>query len=106
MDNVLGLLEKIRIKEREILAKVDTGASRSSIDVKLAKELGLGPVIKTKDVKNVHGRTARPIVKTSVIINGRKLTASFNLSDRKEMGYKILIGKNILKRGFLIDPSK
>ncbi len=30
----------------------------------------------------------------------------FSIADRAHMKYKVLIGKNILKKGFLIDPSK
>ena len=47
---IIGTVEKVRLigkdeKEIEIEAKVDTGAQSSSIDVKLAKELGFESVL-------------------------------------------------------------
>ena len=52
---LIGLIENISIGSndryvKEIPAKIDTGATRSSIDIKLASELNLGPVIKSKIV--------------------------------------------------------
>jgi len=47
---IIGTVEKLKLigkegKEIEIEAKIDTGAQSSSIDVKLAKELGFGDVL-------------------------------------------------------------
>ena len=106
MGIVIGLIEKIKINDREIEAKIDTGASTSSIDSTLAEELNLGPTIKTKNIKSVHGNSMRPVIKTRIILQGKILNARFNLIDRKNMKYRILIGKNILKRGFIIDPKR
>src|SRR3989344_5501137 len=95
----LGLIEKILVEGKEIFAKIDTGASTSSMDKNLAEELGLGPVIKTKGVRNAHGKSMRPVVKANININGRNMRTKFNLIDRKHMKYKVLLGKNTLKRG-------
>ena len=104
---VIGLSEKIRINEKEVLAKIDTGAERNSIDIRLAAELGLGPVIGVKSYVNAHGKTSRVLVKGHLVIHGKRIHASFNLFDRKSMKYKVLIGKKTLKQsGFLIDPRK
>src|SRR3989338_3890529 len=104
---VIGLNEKIIINGKEVLAKIDTGAERNSIDIRLAAELSLGPVIGVKKYVNAHGRTSRVLVKGHLEINGKKIHASFNLFDRKTMKYKVLIGKKTLKQsGFLIDPRK
>jgi hypothetical protein len=108
---VLGLTEKVVVKGtngrwRRIVARVDTGATKSSIDQKLAEELKLGPVIKNKVFRSAHGRQTRPIVHVNVKFCGKKLTKYFSVVDRTHMRYKLLIGQNILKAGFLIDPSK
>ena len=108
----IGLYEKItlvgnRTSNKEMVARIDTGATRSSIDVKLAASLKLGPVIKTKLVKSAHGSTLRPIVEGQLIIAGKKIKTHFTIADRVKMKYKLLIGQDVLKRGnFLIDPSR
>ncbi|MFT4313204.1 MAG: RimK/LysX family protein [Candidatus Woesearchaeota archaeon] len=110
-NKILGLIEEITIKDangdaRKILAKIDTGADNSSIDLTLASELSLGPITKTKSIVSSHGRSIRPVVHLSIDIGGNQIEADFTLYNRSHMNYKVLIGKNILKQGFLIDPSK
>lgn len=108
---IIGLTEKITIVgsegSKQVMAKIDTGSSKSSIDSRLAGELSLGPVLGTSFVKSAHGNSVRPILKASIILDGKKITARFSLADRSHLKYRILIGQNILKSsGFLIDPSK
>ncbi len=106
---ILGLTERITIfghdTEQPITAKIDTGASKSSIDLKLALNLKLGPVIESRIVKSAHGNKLRPVVDADIILGGKKFRAKFTLADRGHMRYKVLIGENILKCGYLIDPS-
>jgi len=103
---ILGFIEKIRIQDKIVSAKVDTGADGSSIDIGLAAELRLGPVIRKSYIASSHGETRRPVISAEFILAGKKTTALFNISDRHKLKYKILIGKNILKEGFIIDPLK
>jgi hypothetical protein len=103
---VIGFYEDILIGGRLIRAKIDTGASKSSVDVKLAELLKLGPVVGRTTVINTHGRAVRPVVRTEIEMAGRNLDASFNIALREHLRYPILIGKNILRRGFLVDPKK
>ncbi|MBD3309795.1 hypothetical protein GF351_01100 [Candidatus Woesearchaeota archaeon] len=107
---IIGLTEKVTIisgkTKKAIAAKVDTGATRSSIDSRLAGELKLGPVLKTVLVKSANGKTIRPVVKAKVRIGRKTVTSEFTLADRRHMKYKVLIGKRILEKGFLIDPAK
>jgi len=90
----------------ELIAKVDTGATKSSIDTRLADELKLGPIITTKVVKSAHGNQIRPIIEAEIMLAGKKIKSEFTLADRAHMKYKVLIGVNILENGFLVDPSK
>ena len=112
LDNkiVVGLVEKVKIwnhtGKKTVIAKIDTGATKSSIDTNLAAELRLGPVIKSKLVKSAHGSKLRPIIESTIELAGKKLKSEFTLADRAHMKYRILIGQNILKDGFLIDPNK
>lgn len=108
---VVGLTEKVILfsdnsKSKTLIAKVDTGASRSSLDTSLASELHLGPIIKSKIVKSAHGNSLRPIIEAELEIVGKKIKTEFTLADRTHMKYRMLIGVNILKHGFLVDPTK
>lgn len=108
---ILGLTETITIKgkagkEIELTARIDTGATSSSIGKHLAEELELGPVIQTKVVKSASGIKQRPIVKATIIIKGKEIEEEVTIADRSHMTYRVLIGQNILKKGnFLIDPN-
>lgn len=109
MKTVIGLTEQVRIianRSKGVIARIDTGATRSSIDIGLAKELGIGPLLRTVRVKSATGSSIRGVVKAKIIIAGRKIKASFNLADRRHMKYRVLVGQNILKRGFLIDTTR
>ena len=107
---VIGLAEKVKIYHLKgnkiVIAKIDTGATKSSIDTNLAAELRLGPVIKSKLIKSAHGSKLRPIIEATIELSGKKIKSEFTLADRAHMKYRILIGQNILKDGFLIDPIK
>jgi hypothetical protein len=107
---IIGLTAKIKLigpkKAKVLVARIDTGATLGSVDKKLAKELNLGPVIRTKLVKSSHGQSHRPVVKARINIGSRKIRARFTLADRKYLKYRVLIGQNILKKRFIIDPDK
>jgi hypothetical protein len=109
---IIGLTERLTVKGRNdvvktILARIDSGATKSSIDIKLAAELKLGPIVKTKLVRSASGSGIRPVVNVDIMLCDKTFNkAEFTLADRSEMKYKILIGQDILRDGFLIDPSK
>ena len=108
---IVGLVEKVGFvgnngTNQEVEAKIDTGATRSSIDIKLASKLNLGPVIQSKMVKSAHGNKLRPVIETEIVLAGKKIKSEFTLADRTHMKYPVLIGVNTLKYDYLIDPSK
>jgi len=108
---LIGLTETIDIISskgisEDIPAKIDTGATRSSIDLKLASKLNLGPVIKSKMVKSAHGNKLRPVIEVEILIAGKKIRSEFTLADRSHMKFAVLIGVNILKHGFLVEPTR
>ena len=107
----LGLTEKIIVigpeGSEEIVARIDSGATASSIDLKLSAKLGLGPITRTKIVKSASGVKRRPIIMVKVRIGDKEIEEEFTIADRNHMTYQILIGQNVLKKGnFLIDPNK
>lgn len=107
---IVGLTEKIEVigKKKTVfeVARIDTGATKGSIDTKLAASLGLGPIIRTKLVKSASGQSTRPLVHVDVKIKRKRFTGDFTIADRSHMKFKVLIGQDILTQGFLIDPSK
>ncbi len=108
---VLGLSEPIKIivdgREHPFPARIDTGATGSSIDFNLAVKLRVGPIMRSKLVKSVTGIKKRPLVKLKIKVKSITLEDDFTIADRSSMSYPLLIGQNILRRGnFLIDPTK
>ena len=108
---VVGLIESVTVidkngKKRTLKAKIDTGATRSSIDVSLTKELDLGRVLKRKLVKSAHGATLRPVIGANIEFASQKFKTEFTVANRAHLRYKLLIGVNVLQHGFLVDPSK
>ena len=107
---VLGFTENVVVyganNSRSLMARIDTGASKSSIDISLAQELGMGPSHGTRNVKSAAGIRERSVIKERIEIANKDLKVFFTLADRSHMKYKVLVGRNILRRGFLIDPEK
>ena len=108
---ILGLTESVTIigtkEEKQVIARIDTGATASSIDSSLAKELGFEAIEKFKIVKSASGTKRRPMALVKIRLDGSVLEDEFTLADRSHMTYPVLIGQNILKKGnFLVDPNK
>jgi hypothetical protein len=114
-----------------VKAKIDTGARSSSIhafdleaydvdgqewvrfsihpwqrsDEDVA-ELSL-PVLDRRDVRSSNGQTEqRYAVALDVTLAGRTITTVMTLSNRDEMGFRMLIGREALERGFLVDSAR
>jgi len=107
---VVGLTSRVVVfgkkGKKEVTARIDTGATKSSIDEAFAKELGLAEPLKHAKVKSASGTRHRPVIVVEISIAGELITAEFTVADRAHMKYPVLIGQNILKSGFLIDPSR
>ena len=113
-----------------VKAKIDTGARSSSIhafdleayDVDGQEwvrfsihpwqksdedhvELSL-PVLDRREVRSSNGQTEqRYAVSLDVTLAGRTITTVMTLSNRDEMGFRMLIGREALERGFLVDSA-
>lgn len=92
----------------DILAKVDTGAYSSSLDETFFKKLNLDEeVIKNRVVRNVHGEESRDVYDIDFIIKGIKISSELNVFDRGQMKYKMIIGRQDIKKlGALVDVTK
>ncbi|MFP4119339.1 MAG: RimK/LysX family protein [Candidatus Woesearchaeota archaeon] len=107
---VIGFVEKVSCLteegERIVDARIDTGATKSSIDASLVDELKIGPVVGERIIRNAHGSERRKMVRVKIRIAGKTITAKFTIANRSRLRYPMLIGRNVLRKGFLIDPNK
>ena len=59
-----------------------------------------------KKIKNSFGEMEeRYIIKTLIVIGGKKINTTISLSDRENMRYPVLIGRRLLKGKFIIDVN-
>jgi hypothetical protein len=102
-----------------IHARIDTGATTSSLGVKSIVEVDGGiqcslPNKKTitftdfkkKIIKSSFGHTEeRYVVKVLINVLGRKIRTDFTLADRSKMKFPILIGRKMLRGKFIVDVT-
>jgi len=110
---LIGPVEYVKVighhGEARVKGKIDTGASRTSVDVWLAANIGLGPTVDVAKVKSALASQVRtrPLVRGVVEVGGIRFTLPVTVNDRSVMRYPVLIGMDILRSGrFLIDPTK
>ena len=131
---IIGSKDKVdfpKLKLYNIDAKIDTGAYTSSIhcnNIKIQRKGEkkyvsfnlLDPshpdydhrkislrLHKTKKIKNSFGQSEkRFIVVTEIILFDKKYEVELSLSDRSKMKYPILLGRKLLKKGFIVDISR
>ncbi len=92
--------------QEEVTAKVDTGASRTSVDSGLAARVGLGRVGGTVKVRAASSAQTevRPLVEARIRLVGKQFLLPVSLADRADMNYPVILGMDILSEGnFLID---
>jgi hypothetical protein len=132
---VMGWLESIFIKpwNRRLTAKLDTGAKTSSLhadhiehfskngedwvrfdlgdteDKKLQPVTAEKPLVRTVNIK-CKGEDCQPskrdVVLLTVCKNGKDYEAEFNLVDRSNFNYPVLLGRSFLKDVALVDASE
>jgi len=108
---IISSVQEINLKgmdgvRKRVLAKIDTGAWRTSISEHLAKELGL---LQTKNIvwkkrfKSALGVEERPVIGLTFWMAGRKIKTFASSAKRVSLKYPVIIGRKDLK-GFLVDP--
>jgi alpha-L-glutamate ligase-like protein len=107
---VLPFIYPITIKHNNTIktfhAKLDTGAYRSSLDKKLARDLGIKSDPKKIYIQSASGTAYRPTAKISFTIAGKKISnTTVSLVNRSHLQYPMIIGRIDLK-GFLIKPER
>jgi hypothetical protein len=128
---VIGMTEVVDFPDLELLkveAKIDTGAYTSALhckDVRLVKrergtllsfcviEPGGGltrriysDTFTQRTIRNSFGvAEKRYVIKTKILLFGRKIRAEFTLADRERMRYPVLLGRKLLRNRFIVDVS-
>ncbi|MBU1658869.1 RimK/LysX family protein [bacterium] len=128
---IVGTIEIISILDLELYeldAKIDTGADSNAlhcddiyidesnfVHFKLLDEVHASyhgkqmkmPLYKIKKVKSSNGQIElRPSIKVSVSFFGKKYKTVISLTNRSDMKYPMLIGRQFLANKFLVDVSK
>lgn len=105
---ILSVIEPVTIffngDSREYMAKLDTGAFRTSIDERIAKDLSLPSHDETFVTKSATGRQKRQAVKLNMKLAGKKISTIATVTRRSHLSYPIIIGIRDLK-GFYINPN-
>jgi hypothetical protein len=114
-----------------IKAKTDTGARTSSLHAFRLEEFVEGdtlwarfeiqpeqrsarnaipvtlPVLEHRKVRSSNGTVQiRPVIQTTLAALGQEFTIDLTLTNRDEMGFRMLIGRAALRKRFLVDPTR
>ena len=107
----IGYIEEVIVSgtsgSKTVLAKSDTGATRTSIDTGLAADIGAGPIKSITKVKSGSRKASksRPVVDLVVAVGGSRHTVTASVEDRSHMQYPVLLGRDILQN-YRVDVSR
>lgn len=130
----IGWREWVSIPElgvETIKAKVDTGAATSALHVTNLKrrktedgtwlDFVVHPVqrhatpniatgawmVDERPVRDSGGRSeVRPVIRTTVEVGGRAIEIEITLTRRDNMGFRMLLGRQAIRRRFVVDPGR
>ena len=103
-------------------ARIDTGSELTSLDVrdltvknkvaqfrlpeKYGNILMSLPVIRTVNVRSADSREHRPVVEIELCVGSRRMRVQANLNNRSRVEYPLMLGRNVLKQGFIVDCTE
>jgi len=116
---------------RRIKAKIDTGARSSALhafDIEVVRRGGGAyvrfvlhplqrslkrsvaaevPLLGERQVKSSNGLVSRrPVIRTVIELLGERREVELTLVARDEMGFRLLLGREAIRNGFLVDPGR
>lgn len=121
---IIGRVEDVVLLPWEIKlpARIDTGATISCLD---ARDLSIKdnfaefrlpsqysdvqfrlPIVGWRTIRSAESREKRPIVELEFCIGPKRIKALVNLNDRSRVKYPVILGRNILKKNFIVDSKK
>jgi len=118
---IVGWVESVelpRVSEEPLPAKLDTGAETCSLHATgitvsgrrvSFTAAGVRHTMRLKEIRPVKSSNgdgaARPVVDLEVRFNGRRDVVEFTLADRGSMRFHVLLGRNYLQNGYLVDAG-
>lgn len=131
---VIGWREWLGLPElgiHRVKAKVDTGARSSCLHALELEEFRRGrttwvrfvvhpdqrstersvvteaKVLEHRMIRSSNGKSAlRPVVVTPGLLHGTTWPIELTLASRAQMGFRMLLGREAIRRRFLVDPGK
>lgn len=114
-----------------IKAKIDTGARSSALhafDIEVVRRGGSAyvrfvlhplqrrasarvaaevPLLGERQIRSSNGQVSRrPVIRTALEILGELREVELTLVPRDEMGFRMLLGRQAIRDGFLVDPGR
>ncbi|WP_144210542.1 ATP-dependent zinc protease family protein [Shewanella donghaensis] len=131
---IIGRLESISLPKmgiKELQVRVDTGAKTSSLHVDNIQKIIIdgvhsvsfdihpdshnvknikkctAPISDIRKIKSSNGTSEqRYVITTPIIMGSEKWSIEITLTDRSDMSYLMLFGREALGSRFLVDPSQ
>jgi hypothetical protein len=103
-DEIIRVVVPGKKKRVEVMAKIDTGAWRSSVDKNFAEKSGLlteNNILWKKVFKSSLGSEERPVINFSFYLAGTRINTVASVSNRKGLKKVCIIGRRDLQ-GFLV----
>ncbi len=114
-----------------IKAKVDTGARTSAVHATAHEEVevdgrpwirfllhpdhddpdvtveAMAPLVDRREVRSSSGEAEeRYVVRTPIVLHGLRYQIELTLTERSDMGFRMLLGRRALRRRFVVDPGR
>ncbi len=65
------------------------------------------PLVDRRRVRSSHGNeTLRPVIRTTLLLAGMNTEIEVTLAARDTMGFRMLLGREAIRRRFVIDPNR
>ena len=103
-------------------ARIDTGAGMTSLDVRdltvrdkvaqfrLPEKYGNAlislPVVRHCNVRSASSRGRRPVVEIELCVGSKRMRVHVNLNNRSQVEYPLIVGRNVLNHGFMVDCAQ
>jgi hypothetical protein len=121
---VIGAVEEVVLFPWgvKLPARIDTGAGMTSLDVrdltirnkvaqfrlpeKYGNTLISLPVIRYCKVRSADSRGRRPVVEIELCVGSKRMRVRVNLNNRSHLEYPLILGRNVLNQGFVVDCAQ
>jgi hypothetical protein len=120
----IGLVEEVILVPWGVRlpARIDTGAAMSSLDARdivvkgdmveftLPEKYGglqlRLPIVGWRTIRSAEARERRPVVMMEFCLGSKLIRTQINLNDRSRVKYPFLVGRNAIRKDFIVDCMK